>query len=233
VYTAHLDHLGISTPVKGESIYHGALDNASGSAEVVEIARAFTRMPVKPRRSILFITVTGEEAGLLGSDYFAMNPTVPLGSIVADINIDEDLMLWPLRDFVEFGAEHSTLGKVVQQAARRLNLDVSPDPMPEQVIFIRSDQYSFVRQGVPSIYLTPGLKSEDPSIKPAEIAENWDTNFYHQPQDDMRQPGLNFEAAADFARVGLLCGLYVAQQAERPRWNAGDFFGTTFSGGAK
>jgi hypothetical protein len=233
VYTAHLDHLGISTPVNGEGVYHGALDNASGSAEVVEIARAFTRMPVKPRRSILFITVTGEEEGLLGSDYFASNPTVPLGSIVADINIDEDLMLWPLHDVVAFGAEHSTLGKVVQQAAQRLKLDVSPDPMPEQVIFIRSDQYSFVRQGVPSIFLTAGLKSEDPGIKPAEIFENWYTNFYHEPQDDMRQPGLDFGAAADFARVGLLCGLYVAQQDERPKWNAGDFFGTAFAGGAR
>ena len=233
VYTAHLDHLGISTPVKGESIYHGALDNASGSAEVVEIARAFTRMQVRPRRSILFIAVTGEESGLLGSDYFALNPTVPSASIVADVNIDEDLMLWPLRDVVALGAEHSTLGKVVQQAAQHLNLDVSPDPVPEQVDFIRSDQYSFVRQGVPSIALTAGMKSEDPGIKPAEIADNWDANFYHQPQDDMQQPGLNFEAAADFARVGLLCGLYVAQQPERPRWNAGDFFGITFAGGKR
>jgi hypothetical protein len=233
VYTAHLDHLGISTPVKGDSIYNGALDNASGSAEVVEIARAFARMPVKPRRSILFIAVTGEEAGLLGSDYFASNPTVPLDSIVADINIDEDLMHWPLRDVIAFGAEHSTLEQAVHQAAQRLKLDVSPDPVPEQVIFIRSDQYSFVRQGVPSIYLSPGMKSEDPSIKPEEVSDNWDTNFYHQPQDDMRQPGLNFEAAADFARVNLLCGLYVAQQAERPRWNAGDFFGTAFAKGEK
>ena len=233
VYTAHLDHLGISTPVKGESIYHGALDNASGSAEVVEIARAFTRMPVRPRRSILFVAVTGEESGLLGSDYFALNPTVPSANIVADINIDEDLMLWPLRDVVAFGAEHSTLSKVVQQAAQHLNLDVSPDPMPEQVVFIRSDQYSFVRQGVPSIALAAGVKSSDPGIKPAEIFENWYANYYHQPQDDMQQPGLNFEAAADFARVGLLCGLYVAQQPERPRWNAGDFFGITFAGGKR
>jgi Zn-dependent M28 family amino/carboxypeptidase len=233
VYTAHLDHLGISTPVKGESIYHGALDNASGSAEVVEIARAFTRLQVRPRRSIVFIAVTGEESGLLGSDYFALNPTVPPSTIVADINIDEDLMLWPLRDVVAFGAEHSTLGKVVQQAAERLNLAVSPDPMPEQVDFIRSDQYSFVRQGVPSIALAAGVKSADPSIRPAEIFDNWYANFYHQPQDDMQQTGLNFEAAAEFARVGLLCGLYVAQQPERPSWNAGDFFGITFAGGKR
>ena len=233
VYTAHLDHLGISTPVNGVSIYHGALDNASGSAEILEIARAFSRMPVKPRRSILFIAVTAEEAGLLGSDYFATNPTVPRASIVADINIDEDLMLWPLRDIVAFGAEHSTLERVVERAARRLHLDASPDPLPEQVVFIRSDQYSFVRQGIPSLFLAPGFKSDDPKVKPAEIFDKWDEAFYHQPQDDMQQPGLDFEAAAEFARVGYLCGLYIAQEDERPQWNPGDFFGVAFAGGAR
>jgi hypothetical protein len=229
VYTAHLDHLGISTPVNGDSIYNGALDNASGAAEVLEIARAFSRMPDKPRRSVLFVEVTAEEAGLLGSDYFASNPTVPPASIVADVNIDEDLMLWPLRDVVALGAEHSTLDQSVHRAAERMRLAVSPDPAPEQVAFIRSDQYSFVRQGIPSLALTAGFMSEDRNLKPAEIFENWYAHFYHQPQDDMQQPGLNFDAAAQFAQVGFLCGLYVAQDSERPRWNPGDFFGTAFA----
>lgn len=229
VYTAHLDHLGISTAVNGDSLYNGALDNASGSAEVLEIARAFSRMPVKPRRSVLFLAVTGEEAGLLGSDYFASNPTVARNSIVADINIDEDVMLWPLHDVIAFGAEHSTLEKVVQRAAQRLQLGAAADPMPEQVAFIRSDQYSFVRQGVPSLALAAGFKSDDPNIKPAEIFEKWITTVYHQPQDDMQQPGLDFEAAAQFARVGFLCGLYTAQDTERPQWNPGDFFGAAFT----
>jgi hypothetical protein len=229
VYTAHLDHLGISTPVNGDSIYNGALDNASGAAEVLEIARAFSRLPAKPRRSVLFIEVTAEEAGLLGSDYFASNPTVPRASIVADINIDEDLMLWPLHDVVALGAEHSTLDGAVKRAAARLQLAVSPDPEPEQVNFIRSDQYSFVRQGVPSLDLEAGLKSDDPNIKPREISQNWYDNFYHQPQDDMLQPGLNFDAAAALTRVGFLCGLYLAEQSERPRWNPGDFFGAAFA----
>jgi hypothetical protein len=229
VYTAHLDHLGISTPVNGDSIYNGALDNASGAAEVLEIARAFSRMPNKPRRSVLFIEVTAEEAGLLGSDYFASNPTVPRTSIVADINIDEDLMLWPLRDVVALGAEHSTLDRIVHRAAERLRLTVSPDPAPEQVAFIRSDQYSFVREGIPSLALTAGFKSDDRNLKPAEIFENWYAHFYHQPQDDMLQPGLNFDAATLFAQVGFLCGLYVAQDSERPRWNPGDFFGAAFA----
>ncbi|MBV8403844.1 MAG: M28 family peptidase [Gammaproteobacteria bacterium] len=230
VYTAHLDHLGISTPVNGDSIYNGALDNASGAAEVLEIARAFTRMPHKPRRSVLFIEVTGEEEGLLGSDYFASNPTVPPAAIVADVNIDEDLMLWPLRDVVALGAEHSSLDAVVRRAADRLRLAVSPDPQPEQVGFVRSDQYSFVRQGVPSFALTAGFKSDDPSLKPAKISQNWEAHFYHQPQDDMQQPGLNFDAAARFAQVGFLCGVYVAQDNDRPRWNQDDFFGTAFPG---
>jgi hypothetical protein len=229
VYTAHLDHLGVSTAVNGDSLYNGALDNASGSAEVLEIARAFSRMPVKPRRSVLFLAVTGEEAGLLGSDYFASNPTVDRNSIVADINIDEDVMLWPLHDVIAFGAEHSTLEKVVQRATQRLQLGAAPDPMPEQVAFIRSDQYSFVRQGIPSLALAAGFKSDDPKVKPAEIFEKWITTVYHQPQDDMRQPGLDFDAAAKFARVGFLCGLYTAQETERPQWKPGDFFGAAFT----
>jgi hypothetical protein len=232
VYTAHLDHLGISTPVKGDGIYHGALDNASGAAEIMEIARAFSRLPARPRRSVLFIAVTAEEEGLLGSDYFASNPTVPRNSIVADINIDEDMMLWPLRDVVALGAEHSSLESAVRRAAARLKLAVGADPAPEQVSFVRSDQYSFVRQGIPSIDLEAGFRSDDPSIKPAEISESWDTHFYHSPQDDMQQPGLDFEAAAALTRVGFLCGLYIAQQTERPRWNPGDFFGATFASAA-
>lgn len=232
VYTAHLDHLGISTPVNGDSIYNGTLDNASGSSEVLEIARAFSRLPTRPRRSIVFVAVTGEEAGLLGSDYFASNPTVPRNSIVANINIDEDVMLWPIRDVVAFGAEHSSLAGVVERAARRLQLDASPDPMPEQVAFVRSDQYSFVRQGIPSLALFAGFKSDDPNIKPAELFQNWAQTKYHQPQDDLQQPGLNFDSAATFARVGFLCGWYVAQETERPQWNPGDFFGVTFARGS-
>ena len=229
VYTAHLDHLGIGTPVKGDAIYNGALDNASGTAEILEIARAFSRLPARPRRSLLFIAVTGEEEGLLGSDYFASNPTVPRSSIVADINIDEDLMLWPLRDVVALGAEHSSLEAVVGRAAARLKLGVAPAPAPEQVDFIRSDQYSFVRQGIPSIDLEAGFGSDNPNIKPAAIADNWDTNFYHSPQDDMQQPGLDFESAAALTRAAFLCGWYVAEQTERPHWNPGDFFGAAYA----
>ena len=230
VYSAHLDHLGIGEPVKGDRIYNGALDNASGSALLLETARAFSKMRPRPRRSILFVAVTGEEAGLLGSDYFAHYPMVAKGSIIADINVDEDLMLWPLRDIVAFGAEHSSLGAVVTSAAARMHLTLSPDPMPEEVIFIRSDQYSFIKQGVPSVMPVPGFHSSDPAIDPAAIFQNWEKTRYHQPQDDMEQPGLDFQAAAQFGRFVFLCGYLVTENPRRPSWNKGDFFGQHYGG---
>jgi hypothetical protein len=229
VYSAHLDHLGIGEAVKGDSIYNGALDNASGSAILLEIARAFSGMKTRPRRSILFLSVTGEEAGLLGSDYFAHYPTVGKSAVVANINMDEDLMLWPLRDIVAFGAEHSSLDAVVKKAAARLQLSESPDPNPEEVVFIRSDQYSFVKQGVPAVFPVPGFKSEDPKIKPAAIFKNWEETRYHQPQDDMDQPGLDFDAAAKYARFVFLCGWLITEDSQRPQWNKGDFFGEHYA----
>jgi Peptidase family M28/PA domain len=231
VYTAHLDHLGIGPAVKDDKIYNGALDNASGSAILIETARAFSQMKPRPRRSILFVAVTGEESGLLGSDYFAHVPTVPAASLVANVNMDEDAMLWPLRDIVAFGAEHSSLGGVVERAAQRLHLSRSPDPMPEQVVFIRSDQYSFVKQGIPAIFPIAGFKSSDPKIDPEAIFEKWEETRYHQPQDDMEQPGLDFNAAVQYAKFIFLCGYYIAQDPQRPRWNAGDFFGDLYGAG--
>ena len=233
VYTAHLDHLGISTPVNGDGIYNGALDNASGVAEVLEIARAFTQMSTPPRRSILFVTVAAEEAGLLGSDYYASNPTVDKRSIVANVNIDEDVMLWPLQDVIAFGAEHSSLNSAVERAAQKLHLGNSPDPLPEQVAFVRSDQYSFVRQGVPALALFAGFKSDDPNINPEKLFTDWEQTRYHQPQDEMQQPGLNFDSAATFTKMGFLIGLYTAQDPDPPRWNPGDFFGITFAKGSR
>ncbi|MEP6546728.1 MAG: M28 family metallopeptidase [Gammaproteobacteria bacterium] len=229
VYTAHLDHLGISTPVDGDSIYNGALDNASGTAEMLQIARAFSSMQPRPRRSIMFVAVAGEEAGLLGSDYFATYPTVAQNSIVANVNTDEVEMLWPLRDVVAFGAEHSTLNSAVERAAQRLHLVQSPDPVPQEVAFVRSDQYSFVRQGIPAMMVSPGFKSDDPGIVPAKIFEMWGQTRYHQPQDDMQQPGLDFESAAVFGRFAFLCGYEIAQDTARPTWNAGDFFGAHYA----
>lgn len=226
VYSAHLDHLGF-TPVKdGDGIYNGALDNASGTAIMLETARALSQM--KPRRSILFVAVTAEEAGLLGSDYFANNPTVPKNALVANVNIDEDKMLWPVRDIVAYGADHSSLGAVARNAADRLQLTISPDPSPKSVTFVRSDQYSFVQQGVPALMPTPGYESVDPAIDPRALSEHWEETRYHEVGDDMNQPGLDFESAATFARYAFLCGYLIAEETPRPEWNPRDFFGTLY-----
>ena len=225
VYSAHLDHLGIGEPVNGMKIYNGALDNASGSATLLEIARAYSQMKLRPRRSILFESVTGEEEGLLGSDYFAHDPTVAKDGLVANINIDGNAaLLWPIEDVIARGSEHSTLGAAAREAAERLKLDVSPDPVPHLVLFIRSDQYSFVRQGIPSVFLGAGIKSSNPKIKPVEIITKVRETIYHKPQDDMNQP-FDFESGAKFARYSFLLGYVVAQQNEKPTWNPGDFFG--------
>jgi Zn-dependent M28 family amino/carboxypeptidase len=231
VYTAHLDHLGIGAAVNGDNIYNGALDNASGSAALLELARAFSSMHPRPKRSILLVSVTGEEAGLLGSEYFASYPTIPKQNLVADINIDEILMLWPIKDVIAFGAEHSTLESDVSKAAERMHLTESPDPMPQEVVFIRSDQYSFVKQGIPSVMLSPGFQSADSKLHPMELFQKWEATRYHQPQDDMSQPGLDFESGAKLIRMAYLCGYYVAQAPERPAWNAGDFFGEKYAKG--
>jgi hypothetical protein len=228
VYTAHSDHLGIGPPVNGDKIYNGALDNASGSALLLEVARAFTKRNPRPRRSLLFVSVTGEEAGLLGSDYFAHYPTVAKDAIVANVNMDEDLMLWPLEDIIAFGAEHSSLDAVVHKAAERAHLGVSPDPVPEEVVFIRSDQYSFVKQGVPAVFPVPGFKSNDSKSNPAEIFKKWEKDRYHEPGDDMQQPGLMWDEAAKYGRFVFLCGDLIADDPHRPSWNKGDFFGERY-----
>jgi len=228
VYTAHLDHLGIGEPVNGDKIYNGALDNASGSASMLEIARAYSQMKPRPRRSIVFVAVTGEEEGLLGSDYFVHYPTVAKDGLVANINIDGNLaLLWPIEDVVARGSEHSTLVAAARKAADRLKLDVSPDPVPDLVLFIRSDQYSFVKQGIPSIFASAGIKSSDPKIKPREIATTWRLTKYHKPQDDMSHT-FDFESGAKYARYVFLLGYVVAQEAEKPTWNPGDFFGERY-----
>lgn len=227
VLSAHLDHVGIDPTGEGEdTVYNGAYDNASGIAVLLEVANAFTRLPA-PRRSILFLAVTSEEEGLNGSDYFARHPTVPIDKIVANTNLDMFLMLYPLRDVIAFGAEHSSLEKVVREAAGRLGVEVSPDPFPEQVLFIRSDHYSFVQQGVPSIFLAVGMKSSDPSVDAKAVWGKWMKEVYHKPGDDMSQD-IDFGSGVTFARLNFLISYQVAQEEEAPAWKPGDFFGDRF-----
>jgi Zn-dependent M28 family amino/carboxypeptidase len=227
VFSAHLDHLGVKPEKQGDNIFNGAMDNASGVATLLEMARMFSQSPVKPKRSILFIALTGEEKGLLGSAYFANNPTVPASAIVADVNLDMPLLTYNFSSVIAFGAEHSSLKDNVARAAKQLNVSLMKDPWPEQVAFVRSDHYNFVKQGIPAISLGTGTTSFNKNEDGAKAWEDFETHHYHQPSDDMSLP-FNFDAAARFAQLNFNIALDVANAKERPSWNKGDFFGDTF-----
>jgi hypothetical protein len=228
VYSAHTDHMGIGRPINGDKIYHGAVDNASGTSALIEIARAYTGLAKPPARSILFLATTAEEAGLLGADYFAHFPTVPKADIVADLNMDGASVFYTFKDVI--GDEHSTLGDVISRDAGRLGLEVSPDPMPEQVGFVRADHYSFVRQGIPAVTLGEGLKAKDSNFDTKKFVGDWISKRYHSPADNMDQP-MNYDATIEYLQLNFLVGYDVAQDRERPSWKKGDFFGDLF--GAK
>jgi hypothetical protein len=227
VFSAHLDHVGVGTAVNGDDIYNGYYDNAMGVALMIEAARAFTAMPVAPRRSILFVALTGEERGLLGSDYFAHYPTVPTDAIVANVNLDMPLFLYPVADVIAFGAEHSSLETLIASAITAEDFVLTPDPIPEEVIFIRSDQYSFVRQGTPAVYLMPGFTSSDPDIDGEAAFRDHLATHYHRPSDEASRP-FHIESALRFARANVRIGLAIADDDLRPVWNEGDFFGDRF-----
>ena len=231
VYIAHVDHFGRGVAMNGDEIYNGAHDNASGVAIVLDVARAYAALPTRPRRSILFLFVTAEERGLLGSDYFARNPTVPKDGLVADLTLDMPFLFHPLLDIVPYGAQHSTLSAPVAQAAEHLGIGIGTDPIPEQVLFIRSDHFSFVRQGVPSLFIKSGFKTGDPAKDGAAINAGYRRDVYHKPNDDMSQP-FDFDAGAAHARLNFLTGWLVAQETARPAWNPDDFFGGLFGGAA-
>jgi hypothetical protein len=221
VYTAHIDHLGSCPAVEGDAVCHGALDNAGGVASLLEIARAYASLQQPPRRSILFTFVTGEEAGLLGSDYFAHFPTVPLENITSNITLDTPMgLLFAGKDLVAYGSEHSSLARNVELAARQIGYQVSADPIPEETVFIRSDQYSFVRAGVPSVFINGGTDGLD-------ITRKWLVTKYHTPLDSMNQD-FDYQSGAKAAGMNFLVGFEVAQEDQSPAWNKGDFFGSKF-----
>ncbi|MEO8062070.1 MAG: M28 family metallopeptidase [Pseudomonadota bacterium] len=228
VLSAHLDHLGIKT-VAGDDqadddhIYNGALDNAAGVATMLEVARAAAAAPNKPRRSIVFLASTGEEKGLLGADYYARHPTVPIKQIVGNVDLDMPLLLYPFTDVIVFGANHSSFGKLVAEAVAPMNLKLSPDPMPEQGVFTRSDHYMFVKQGVPAVFFVTGYANGGEKA--------WGEFFskaYHSPKDDMNQK-IDWEAGARFAEANYRVTRAMADSDTPPQWIEGDFFGDTFA----
>lgn len=222
--TAHLDHIGLVA--EGEDrIRNGALDNASGIAALLEIARSIAAMPRKPARSIAFVALTAEEKGGGGAFQFAEHPPVP--NLVANVNMDMLTMLFPLKDLVAIGSEHTTLGALASKAAIEAGFEVSPDPLPEEVRFIRSDQYAFVKKGIPAITYKGGLKSADPAIDGDKVARAWLREVYHTVHDNPDQK-LDYASGARWADANRRLILAIANAAERPRWNRGDFFGETF-----
>ena len=229
VLSAHLDHLGVGRPdAKGDAIYNGAEDNAVGIASLIEEAKRFKASAKPPRRTILFLAVTAEEKGLVGSDYFAKHPTVPIGSIVADVNFDMPILTYAFEDMTVFGADRSTLGPIVARAVSKLGVSMSPDPDPGQGYFVRSDHYRFVQQGVPSVFLWPGQKGPGKAAFADFIAHR-----YHRPSDDLSQP-IDWAQGIRFVDANYAIAREIADSDARPRWNKGDFFGLLYHGyGAK
>jgi Zn-dependent M28 family amino/carboxypeptidase len=229
VFTAHLDHLGIGAPHGGDSIYNGAQDNAVGVATMLETARLLAAGGKRPKRSMLFLALTAEEKGLLGAFHFAAQPTVPRESLVANVNMDMPLLIGEVSDVVPVGIEHSTLEAVAQRAVAEAGLTLTPDPLPEEVVFVRSDQYPFVRQGVPAIYLKSGVTLRDGGDGLAMV-KDFRSHRYHLPNDDLGQP-MHWPAAAQLAHVNYRIALAIGNDPVRPAWKPGDFFGEKFGGG--
>jgi Zn-dependent M28 family amino/carboxypeptidase len=227
VLSAHLDHIGITKPVKGDSINNGTLDNAAGVATTLEVARTFTEARKPPRRSIMFLTVTGEEKGLLGAEYFARNPTVPLQKIVGNVDIDMPVLTYDFTDVVAFGADRSGIGPAVRRAAGRVGVKLSGDPMPEEGLFTRSDHYRFVEMGVPAVFLMTGFANGG-----EKAFRDFLANCYHKPCDDLAQP-IDYVAGARFARINYEITRELTDMPKRPTWNKGDFFGEKYASGAQ
>ncbi|MEG3182288.1 M28 family metallopeptidase [Sphingomonas sp. LT1P40] len=225
--TAHLDHDGVDPKLVGDRIYNGAMDNAAGIATMLEVARAFSESAQRPKRTIVFAAVTAEEDGLLGSQYLAKHLPMPKGDkLVGVVNLDMPVLTYDFTDVIAFGGEHSTLGPIAARATAKAGITVSPDPMPEQGVFTRSDHYSFVVEGVPSIMLATGFAGEGGAKFGAFLSGR-----YHKPSDDLSQD-FNWAAGAKFARINYLIAREIADAAEAPRWYAGNFFGDTFAKGA-
>lgn len=218
VLSAHLDHLGIGEPINGDRINNGAMDNASGSALLLDLARSLKHARLK--RSVLFVWVTGEEKGLLGSRFFATRPTVRADALVADLNTDMFLPIVPLRVLTVYGLAESDLGDQARAAAQRLGYRIQADPEPLRNLFVRSDQYSFIRQGVPALAMKVGA---DPGSAEEQALKTWLTERYHAPSDDATQP-VDLATAAGFEEVMRALTVAVANAPHRPAWKSDSFF---------
>lgn len=224
IYTAHWDHFGIGAEKNGDKIYNGAEDNASGTAQVLEIARGFKKLATPPKRSLLFLWVTAEEQGLLGSQYYAEHPLYPLASTAANINIDALNLLGRTRDIISVGVGNSTLDEVLAQAAAEQGRVVKPDAEPEKGFFYRSDHFNFAKQGVPALNPNGGV---DYIGKPADwgmkMRDEYTTKHYHQPSDDVKDYW-DLSGLAEDSQLLLTVGYRVANDPKLPEWKPGTEF---------
>ncbi|HJT53347.1 MAG TPA: M28 family metallopeptidase [Candidatus Angelobacter sp.] len=220
VLSAHIDHIGVGEPINGDRIYNGAMDNAAGSAVLLDVAASLRKATDKPRRSVLFVFLTGEEKGLLGSRYFTAYPTVKPSSMIADINIDMFLPIVPLKVLTIYGLAESSLGDLAKETAQSLGVRSQPDPEPQRNAFIRSDQYNFIRKGIPALAMGVGF---DPGSPQQQVFKDWLTHRYHAPSDDLNQP-VDLGAAAKYEDMIRTLMLRVADSPQRPEWNPDSFF---------
>jgi Zn-dependent M28 family amino/carboxypeptidase len=224
VYSAHWDHLGIRPDQSGDNIYNGAVDNATGVAGILAIAKSFAMLSAKPKRSILFIATTAEEQGLLGAEYYTRQPLVPLAKTVANINLDAMNVHGVTTDIAPLGANRSTLGKIIEAVVSENKLTISPDAHPEQGLFYRSDHFPFAKAGIPAVNFEPGTYFVGHSEKWGEEQfKDYNEHRYHQPSDEY-SPNWNFSGMVQQAHLAFLIGLRVANANEAPQWNKGDEF---------
>ena len=227
IFTAHWDHLGIAVPVGGDNIYNGAVDNATGCAVVLELARSWSALPQKPKRSAMFLFVTAEESGLLGSEYYGEHPVIPPGQTAAAINFDALYPFGKTRDVSLTGAERTTLWPLVQSDAKRMGLVITPDAEPEQGHYYRSDHFSLARVGIPAFTVDEGTEYLG---KPAgfgkQVFEDYNTKHYHQPSDEYHDDW-DMSGIEQMARFGYVLGIDIANSPRLPTWNAGDEFLST------
>ncbi len=234
VLMAHLDHVGTvnpngqgQRPAPGgstDTIYNGAMDNATGIATLIEVARKFNDPANRTRRPILLAAVTAEEKGLLGASYLANNPVVGNGRVVGVVNLDMPILMYDFQDVIAFGAEHSDMAPAVRRAAEAMNVQLSSDPLPEEGLFTRSDHYPFVQAGIPSVFLMTGFQNGGEAMFRGFLAGN-----YHGVEDELGQP-FNWRAGARFAELNYRITRELANAPAAPRWYRGSFFGDTLGG---
>jgi Zn-dependent M28 family amino/carboxypeptidase len=228
--SGHLDHIGIVPPRPGDKpdkdrINNGALDNAAGIATLLEVARAAATASERPRRSLIFLASTAEEKGLLGADYYARHPSVAIDKIVGNVDLDMPLLLYPFTDVTAFGADHSTVGRIVAEAVAPMGVKLSPDPMPQESIFVRSDHYMFVRQGVPAVFLATGFANGGGAMWEKFLGPK---GAYHHPDDDLKQ-AIDWQQGARFSEANYRIMRAMADADTVPLWYAKDFFGDIFA----